>query len=64
MIKKLYNYILSIKYVFLLVAIVPFICGCTRYDEKNEVDWNGFNYAKCSKGSNDPKCKSQDDSGI
>lgn len=66
MIKKFYDYILSISDLYLLVAIVLFIYGCSSYNEKNAVDWDGLNYAKNCSGdsSTDPECKAKTDSSV
>ncbi|MEQ1705285.1 MAG: hypothetical protein ABL867_04870 [Rickettsiales bacterium] len=65
MIKKFYDYILSISDLYLLailLVVVLFIYGCSSYKEKNAVDWNGLNYAKCSSDSKNPECNTEDSS--
>lgn len=69
MIKKLYNYILSVSDICLLVSlltIILFIYGCANNEEENAVDWDGFNYAKkCSDNSvQDSGCKKKNSAGV
>ena len=61
MIKKLRKYVSS---DICLLAVVLLIYGCSSYNEKKSVDWNGLNYAKCSDESKNPECKAKDDSDI